>query len=193
MSARMRLYWHDMAPIPSMPQLTVWGGITEEEAAALRVFGKANRVIEIGAAFGFSTLALASVARHVWSIDPHTARVVPGNFDLSQQYDIDRLQAGSLAILTANLETAGLTDKVTICQEYSQNYLERESPPANFAFIDGDHSEVGCLTDLRNCVRILGKGTICVHDYLCEEGVQAAVDSWGPHQEIIGSMAVIHF
>lgn len=188
----MRLYWHDMVPIPSLPELTVWGGITEKEGAALRELAAGKRVLEIGSAFGFSTLALASVADHVWAVDPHTARVIPGNFDLSDQRDIDRLQAGSLAFLTANLATAGLTDRVTICQEFSQNYLARESPDVNFAFIDGDHTRDACLNDLRNCERIMKTGTIAVHDYGCEEGVWEAVKIFrGEQLDLIDSMVIL--
>ena len=187
----MRLYWHDMAPLPDRPDITVWGGITEDEAAELRRHATGKRCLEIGSAFGFSTLTLASVAEHVWAIDPHTATVTPGNFDLHEQADMDRLSAGTLATLTANLAATGLTDRVTICQERSQDYLARESPDVEFAFIDGDHTKDGCLTDLRNCARIMESGVICVHDYACEPGVREAVDEWGGQHETVDSMAII--
>ena len=180
-----------MAPIPSRPEIKVWAGITEDEADALRERAAGKRCIEIGSAFGFSTLVLASVAEHVWAIDPHTATVTPGNFDLHDQHDIDRLSAGSLAILTANLEATRLTERVTICQERSQDYLARESPDVEFAFIDGGHTRDECLTDLRNCARIMETGVICVHDYTCETGVREAVDEWGGQHGGIGSMAII--
>ena len=187
----MRLYWHDMAPIPALPELLVWGGITEDEAAALRGYAAGKRVLEIGSAFGFSTLALASVAEHVWAIDPHSAAVIRGNFDLWEEHDIARLQAGSLAFLTSNLAIAGLTDRVTICRERSQDYLARETPDVSFAFIDGDNTFDGCMTDLRNCARIMETGVICVHDYECESGVREAVDHWGGQHDLVDSMAII--
>lgn len=190
----MFLPWRDMAPLPDFPELRVWTSLTEAETETLRTLAAGKQVIEIGAAFGFSTLVLASVAEHVWSIDPHTANVGGGNFTVTDPRDVERLGAGTLAILQANLVTTGLTGRVTICRELSQDYLAEELPgTATFAFIDGDHSFAACASDLRNCDRIMESGVICVHDYACEDcpGVRQAVDDWGGQHDLIDSMAVI--
>ena len=190
----MFLPWRDMAPLPAFPELRVWTSLTERETETLRALAAGKQVIEVGAAFGFSTLVLASVAEHVWSIDPHTAGVSSGNFDLRNSVDMDRLSAGTLATLQANLVTTGLMGRVTICRELSQDYLAEELPgTANFAFIDGDHSFAACALDLRNCDRIMESGVICVHDYACEDcpGVREAVDEWGGQHDLVDSMAVI--
>jgi cephalosporin hydroxylase len=188
------LPWRDLAPLPEFPDLKVWTSLTEIESDALRHFADGKRVIEIGAAFGYSTLLLASVAEHVWSIDPHTASVVPGNFDLRDEADLWRLSAGTLAILQANLTATGLWERVTICKASSQDYLTRESPDADFAFIDGDHSKEVCAADIRNCDRLLKAGDmICVHDYDDDScpGVREAVNERGGQRRVIDSLAVL--
>lgn len=186
-----------MTPLADFPELKVWTSLTEIESNALRKLAVGKRVIEIGAAFGYSTLILASVAEHVWSIDPHSAAVVPGNFDLHDDPDIKRLSAGTLATLQANLEATELWSRVTICQATSQDYLTREDvPDANFAFIDGDHSLAACAADIWNCERILAAGdVICVHDYDDDScpGVREAVNRRGGVREVADSIAVLSF
>lgn len=190
----MWLPWRDMVPLAEFPELKVWTSLTETETALLMSLGRAKRVIEIGTAFGYSTLVLASASEHVWSIDPHAAGVAVGNFDLHEATDVERLKLGTLAILTSNLETTGLADKVTIVQDWSQHYLEQESPDANFAFIDGDHSFGACSVDIGNCERLLDPGDlICVHDYDDDScpGVRDAVNKHGGIVDVVDSIAVI--
>jgi SAM-dependent methyltransferase len=195
----IRLPWREQ-PISGV---SIWSSLLDEESAKLRELALGKRVLEIGAAFGFSTSNLASTAKHVWSIDAHN--IVPSwhLFGIETHDVLSKYQAGTLPILQQNLSDAGLDDKVTICIGYSQTLLGRDAPLADelrgkidLAFIDGDHSVNGCLTDLENCARLLAPGgVLAVHDYdeFNNPGVKIAVDEWRKTlpMELFGTLAVI--
>ena len=191
----MILPWRDQAPIASRPDLLVWTSLTEREQVTLRNLAADRRCIEIGAAFGFSTLLLASVAETVYSVDPHCVPSGMVSFGFRHVADVERYKAGTLATMQQNLSLTGLVGRVTIVQGYSQTVLAGGMPfVPDFAFIDGDHARDACYADLRNCERLMQDGgVICVHDYdedSCS-GVREAVDMWGGQREVIDSMAVI--
>lgn len=193
------LAWHEQ-PIAG---ITIWSSLLEIESAKLRELAQGKRVLEIGAAFGFSTCNLASTAEHVWSCDPHA--IVPswGLFGLNVSDKLQQYAAGTLPILQENLEGAGLDEKVTICIGYSQEILAEGEALSNelegkidLAFIDGDHGTAACLSDLIHCARIVREGgVIAVHDYdeVNNPGVKVAVNSWleGRKMELFGTLAVI--
>ena len=195
----IRLAWHEQ-PVSGV---TIWSSLLEEEAAKLRELAEGKRVLEIGAAFGFSTSNLASTAEHVWSVDAHN--IVPSwhLFGIETHDVLDKYGAGTLPVLQQNLIDAGLDEKVTICIGYSQTLLGRDAPLAkelqgkiDLAFIDGDHSVNGCLTDLENCARLLAPGgVLAVHDYdeFNNPGVKVAVNEWRKvlPMELVGTLAVI--
>lgn len=199
MSVFTQLVWREQA----IAGVSIWSSLQEEESAKLRELAQGKRVLEIGAAFGFSTCNLASTAEHVWSCDPHN--IVPswGLFGLNVSEKLQQYRAGTLPILQENLIDAGLDEKVTICIGYSQELLGRDAPLArelqgniDLAFIDGDHSVEACLTDLENCARLLApRGVLAVHDYgeANNPGVKIAVDEWrkGMLAEFFGTLAVI--
>jgi cephalosporin hydroxylase len=195
----IRLGWREQ-PVAGVE---IWSSLLDEESAKLRELAKGKRILEIGAAFGFSTSTLASVAKHVWSCDPHN--IVPswGLFGIETADVMGKYRAGTLPVLQENLTNAGLEDKVTICIGYSQELLARDAPLAkelqgkiDLAFIDGDHGVDACLADLENCARILAsRGILAVHDYdeFNNPGVKVAVDEWRKvlPLEVVGTLAVI--
>ena len=195
----IRLAWREQ-PVAGV---TIWSSLLDEESARLRELAKGKRVLEIGAAFGFSTSNLASTAKHVWSVDPHN--IVPSwhLFGIETHDVLSKYSAGTLPVLQQNLIDAGLDKKVTICIGYSQTLLGREAPLADelrgkidLAFIDGDHNTAACLSDLENCARLLApKGVLAVHDYdeFNNPGVKIAVDEWRKvlPLELVGTLAVI--
>lgn len=199
----IHLTWREQAPVEGS-DLTVWTSLLPEEAGELRRVARGKRVLEIGAGFGFSTLVLASVAEHVWSIDPHNVIPRPGYYGFERDpAALERYRAGTLATLERNLERLGLSNRVSIRRALSTllasgKVLAEELEPVgiDIAFIDGDHSYDAACDDLENCERILGEhGTILVHDYL-EAGnpdVKQAVDDWlaGQTIRLVGTMAVI--
>ena len=195
----IRLGWREQ-PVAGV---SIWSSLMDEESAKLRELAKDKRVLEIGAAFGFSTSNLASTAKHVWSCDPHN--IVPSwhLFGIETHDVLNKYGAGTLPVLQQNLIDAGLDKKVTICIGYSQELLGRDTPlvkelrgKIDLAFIDGDHSVNACLTDLENCARLLAPGgVLAVHDYgeFNNPGVQIAVDEWRRVVpiELVGTLAVI--
>lgn len=199
----IHLTWGEQAPVEGS-DLTVWTSLLPEEAGELRRVARGKRVLEIGAGFGFSTLVLASVAEHVWSIDPHNVIPRPGYYGFEcDPAAVERYRAGTLATLERNLGRLGLSNRVSIRRALSTllapgKVLAEELEPVgiDIAFIDGDHSYDAVCDDLENCERILGEhGTILAHDYL-EAGnpdVKQAVDDWlaGQTIRLVGTMAVI--
>ena len=185
----IRLAWRQQPPIPEMPDYLVWSSLSPDEGQALRDLSLGKRVIEIGAAFGFSASAMAWRAEHVWSLDPHAVVPAYGLFGIEQTTNPEIYQGGTLEHMRANLSQAGLLDKVTICVGYSQNLLaagaelatELTGKELDFAFIDGDHSYGMCLADLRNCERILTRpATIAIHDFneMNNQEVSKAINDW---------------
>src|SRR6267143_157390 len=118
----IRLGWREQ-PVSGV---AIWSSLLDEESAKLRELAVGKRVLEIGAAFGFSTSTLASVAEHVWSCDPHNSVPAWGLFGIQNEDTMARYQAGTLPVLQENLIEAGLDEKVTICIGYSQQLLARD-------------------------------------------------------------------
>ncbi len=197
-----QLVWGMRAPVLERPEITTWAGITSMEAITLRRHAEGRRVIEVGSAYGFSTAVLASVAEIVWAIDPHNVAPGHGNYDFPD--DPPAGYENTLQAMTQMLDALGLRDRVEIIRESSDLALGEgfTLPPLfsspNMAFIDGDHSYRGCITDLHNCERLIGPGGImCVHDYRDARGdcagVAEAVDEWRGERpvQVIDTMATI--
>src|SRR5579859_1343802 len=82
----------------------VMAGITDTEAAALVDLARGRSALEVGSAWGYSTIVMASVARSLVSVDPHEA-----------------LQ--SLDTFRANLEAHGVIDRVVAIVKPSREAL----------------------------------------------------------------------
>jgi predicted O-methyltransferase YrrM len=122
--------------------------ITETEASCLRDLARDGRVLEIGSAFGYSTVVMAKVAVEVMSVDPHVA-------------------LGSQEIFRRNLQQYSVLHKVTCVTDYSWNMLPT-LPPGSFdlVFIDGDHSEAAVWRDIALSIPLIRPdGYIACHDY----------------------------
>lgn len=199
----LALGWRDIAPIPARPELQLWSSLTEAEAEALRQLAAGRSAIEIGAGFGFSTLAMAAVAERVWSVDPHDKPPSRGYFGLVAKEAMDRYALGTLAILCATLDATGLREKVAIHRGLSQVLLAPDGPleaslagKADMAFIDGDHRYEAAIADLENCERLLTRpALVAVHDYgeANNPEVAPAVDDWreGRPMRLVDTLAVI--
>lgn len=154
--------------------------MTVHEAERLRELATGKRVLEVGSAFGFSTITMGQHAASLVAVDPHDGRARNGN-----AYEYEML-AGSLEVLRSNLRDAGLTNKVEIRVGRSQDLLPEllyADYEFDLVFIDGDHSYAATLRDLRDALRLLSPdGVLAVHDYgedTCP-GVQRAVDKMFP-------------
>jgi predicted O-methyltransferase YrrM len=111
--------------------------------------------IEVGLAYGFSTLFLLSALRdqgsgHVIAIDPHQS---------SSWHGVGAARARQL----------GLEDRFTLIEERSEHALPRlalEGCEAQLIFIDGDHRFDATLLDFTLCDRLLPVGGIVALDDL---------------------------
>jgi Methyltransferase domain len=197
----VRLSFAERAPVATKPKVVVWTSLTPDETEALRELARGREVVEVGSAFGYSTAVLASVAAHVWAVDPHNVEPGFGNYNFpgepppGYEHTYERLE-----LVLSDLK---LTGRVDTCFDYSHHALAAGTPFAHhladrvdMAFIDGDHAYLSALTDLRNCERILGPVSVMtVHDYGedANPDVAKAVDEWrrGRPMRLVDTLAII--
>lgn len=136
---------------------SIKGFLAKSEGCTLAELAVECDVLEIGALFGRSTIALASTARHVTSVDPHHGETL---VNLYKNED-------SLPTLRANLIAAGLMDRVTIVVARIEQVVNRfRDSQFDLIFVDGDHSAAACLRDYEIAARLVRPGgTIAIHDY----------------------------
>ena len=174
----MQLLWRDVA-IGNGPPINT--SLTAAETAKLMELAKDGDVLEIGSAYGYSTCALALVAKSVVAVDPHTGH-------------------GSLYELQANLNAYGVTDKVEIVAEMSQQALPRifdDQCRFDLVWIDGDHTAETVEHDVRFARSLLKPdGIIACHDYneVTCPGVRQALDKlFGGPGDLTDTLAVYSY
>jgi predicted O-methyltransferase YrrM len=168
----MQLVWRDVA-IGDGPPINT--SLTLAETAELQRLAKDGDVLEVGSAYGYSTCALALVAKSVVAVDPH-------------------LTHGSEGDLVRNLHAYGVRDKVDIWVGYSQAVLPRlagtfedsmgvvvmdQFPMFDLVWIDGDHTAGVVEHDVRWALKLLKPGGhLACHDYdeVTCPGVRMALD-----------------
>ena len=121
-----------------------------------------GQALEIGSAFGFSTICLADMAEFVTAIDPH------------ETHD-------SLEQLLQHLAEYGVDHKVEILVKTSREAApELADASYDIAFIDGDHRREGVLFDAEQAWRLVRSGGwIAFHDFGedgCPDVAPAIVD-----------------
>lgn len=174
----MHLPWRDVALPGGGPPIPT--SLTEAETAELRRLAEGGSVLEIGAAYGYSTVALAQVAKHVVSIDPHTAH-------------------GSYGALMANLGTYRVAEKVRVMRAFSGDVLpvmvDWMDHFFDLVFIDGDHTAAGVRADLAAALRLVHRGGfIALHDVgetCCCPEVGPTVASMIQGYDMVDTMAVL--
>lgn len=129
--------------------------LTPNEKEELVWLASGRQVLEVGSCFGYSALAMAEVAQHVFAVDPHMEQLggIPG----------------SLPTMRNALRAFELEHKVTICLSFSQDVLPQlVSIGAKFEliFIDADHNRPAVEHDLDHALLLLERrATLCFHDY----------------------------
>jgi len=176
----MKLDWRLMVPGgPLAPDAgpPISTSLTMAETDQLRWLGAGADVLEIGSAYGYSTVALASVSARVVAVDPH-------------------LDLGSLEILKANLDAYEVADRVDIRVGYSQDVLpalSAEGRQFDLVWIDGDHQAHAVTHDVQWALRLLREdGTLACHDYdeVTCPGVRQALDAWKPPPTLVDTLAI---
>lgn len=171
----MQLVWRPVAPGDGPPIDT---SLTLAETAELQRLAKGADVLEIGSAYGYSTVALALVAKSVVAVDPHTGHASYGH-------------------LRANLGFYNVTDKVDVVVEFSQAALPvlfELGRSFDLVWVDGDHRAEAVEHDVTWALRLLRLGgALACHDYdeVTCPSVRVALDKlFGGPGELTDTLAV---
>jgi hypothetical protein len=175
--------WREASPVPGVQPMMTW--VSPAEEATLVSLAQGQQVLEIGSSFGYSTLAMASVAAQVTAVDPHYDGP-SGRFTASGRWDR----------FMANIRDSGLGDRITVVRARSD---EAEGSGAlalyGLAFVDGDHRYESVLADAGIVQRHVRSGGVAAfHDYgrVTNPAVRQALDRWwgGPPPGLVGTIAI---
>lgn len=163
--------------LPGGREPAVYAGIEDLEADALRELATDKTVLEIGSAYGYSTIVMAQVAKSVVAIDPMT------------QFD-------SWKVFHDNVEAHGVAAKVSLLvlrSEIALPALYKAGEWYDLIFIDGDHLPESVRHDLawaRRLVRL--GGVIALHDYLLGPGtfVRPAAQEWREPDRLVETLGI---
>jgi predicted O-methyltransferase YrrM len=155
------------------------GWMTEDQGrrlhhAAARCQAPA-RIVEIGSFRGRSTIVLAASAAdgvEVVAIDPHAGNDRgPGEID---GYVAEA--ASDRGVFLANLERAGLADRVRHVALFSDAAHAAVADPIDVLYIDGAHRYAPARADIRAWGhRVADGGTLLIHDSFSSVGVTLAI------------------
>lgn len=168
----------DMNPGTDLPKID--SSVSLDEGAALRKYAEGAVVLEVGSWRGFSTIAMAGVARVVHAVDHHLGDEHAGHDE-------------SLAYLMQNLDVFGVRERVVVHVGSSEVVLPL-FPRGYFdlAFVDAFHTEEAVRRDADLVIPLVrAHGLVAFHDYGDERfGVTAAVDRIPDlvHVETVGSL-----
>lgn len=151
------------------------GWMTRDQAA--RLWARASelspgtRIVEIGSFQGRSLIVLANAAAHgveLVAIDPHG-----GNDRGPQEFEGFAEEAEQdNRVFEANLEQAGVRDRVTHLRAFSHDALPSVPGPVDLLYIDGAHRFRPALQDLREwSAKVPEGGVMLVHDSFSAVGV----------------------
>lgn len=149
--------------------------LTEAESERLLELAAGKLVLEIGSSYGYSTVLMATVARHVITVDCFDNELVGHGSGTGGEDENRRAVLGS-----------GLQDRITLIVGPSQNILPRLRYGFDLIFVDGDHRLEGATSDLTLSIPLLMPGgTLAVHDAITENcpEVGAAIRAVLPYDE----------
>ncbi len=132
-------------------------------------------IVEIGSFQGRSTIVLASAAApdvSVIAIDPHA-----GNDRGPQEIDgYAEAAADDHAVFLANLDRAGVGDRVRHVRKFSDAALADVDVPIDVLYIDGAHRYAPARADIRDWgAKVADGGTLLIHDSFSSIGVTLAI------------------
>ena len=157
----------------------VEGWMTPGQARRLwtcaRVVPAGGQIVEIGSFRGRSMIVLASAAEpgvDVVAIDPHAGNDRgPQEFEGYQDH-----AAQDHDVFNANLEAAGVADRVRHVRKFSGEALADVPEPIDLLYIDGAHRFGPALDDIRRwSAKVRPGGDLLIHDSFSSIGVTAAL------------------
>jgi predicted O-methyltransferase YrrM len=134
-----------------------------------------GRIVEIGSFRGRSTIAIARSTLpgvEIVAVDPHAGT------DRGPQ-EIDGFAAAAAEdhdAFLANLDRAGVRDRITYVRRFSHEALAEVGGPVDLLLVDGAHRLTPARQDLRSWGgRVAPGGILLVHDAFSSVGVTAAI------------------
>jgi predicted O-methyltransferase YrrM len=157
----------------------VEGWFSPDQLARLAALAAAvpagGRIVEIGSFRGRSTIAIARSAPpgvEIVAIDPHA-----GN-DRGPQEIRGRADAAAedCKVFVANLDRAGVRDRVSHVRKFSHEALADVDGPVDLLHVDGAHRFGPARDDVRRWgARVVPGGSMLIHDAFSSVGVTAAI------------------
>lgn len=172
----MKLDWRDVAPGDG-PAIST--SLTLAETDELRRLAAGKDVLEVGSAFGYSTVVLGLVAWSVTAVDPHQS-------------------LNSFGAFWSNLAAYGVTARAVVEMRRDDSrvvlpQLLAEGRRYDLVWIDGDHAAHMVAHDVEWARKLLKPtGTLACHDYgedTCP-GVREALDAWKPPPRVVDTLAI---
>lgn len=157
----------------------VEGWMTDGQARLLwdsaRAVPEGGRIVEIGSFRGRSTVVLGRAAApgvELVAIDPHA-----GNDRGPQEIEGFADEAAQdHEVFNANLEAAGVRDRVTHVRAVSDAAHPQVPDPIDLLYIDGAHRYGPARADIRDWgARVAEGGTLLIHDSFSSIGVTLAI------------------
>ncbi len=155
------------------------GWMTDDQARRLydraAALGAGTRVVEIGSFRGRSLIVLASAACdgvEIVSIDPHAG----GDRGPQEIAPDQALGDDDHAVYLANLEAAGVIDRIRHLRKNSAAALDDIDGDIDLLYIDGAHRVGPARADIVGWGdRVSGGGTMLIHDSFSSIGVTLAL------------------
>lgn len=134
-----------------------------------------DTIVEIGSFRGRSTIVLASAAPEgvgIVAIDPHA-----GNDRGPHEFEgFEEQAADDHEVFIANLEGAGVRDKVRHVRKFSHDALDDVPGEIDLLYIDGAHRFKPALDDIeRWSAKVRPGGDLLIHDSFSSVGVTGAI------------------
>jgi predicted O-methyltransferase YrrM len=171
----------------------VRSAVTPGECVELARQASGRRVLELGSYLGRSTIALASTAEVVHSVDPHT--------------DVSAGVESTLPGFLENLERYGVRDRVVVHVGTSTEIVPLfRAASFDFAFVDAVHHRPHVDRDIVLCAACLAPaGVLALHDYATDgawadgvwhpfsvrEAVDEFADRAGIDVRVVDSMGIL--
>lgn len=127
--------------------------LTPAEAAQLAELARGGLVLELGAEYGASTIALAGTARLVHSVDWHQGDSMTGHADSLESY-------------FSNLRRANVTNVVAHVGRFEDVLPLFQPHSFDGCFLDGEHDRASVERDTELAMRLVRRGGFLAwHDY----------------------------